>query len=306
MSAFVELPPNEYAPDAFKRFDAASTTYRLDNARGLMWFSQLAYETAQPATISAVHPLWGFTSVTPFTHRQVGLGATFDTTGLIGVRPDAVVLAFAGTDPGVWETIATDANLRVSPQTNVHEGFQAAAAAVAGEIQGAIAASRNPPKPLFITGHSLGAALAALAALSCVDQNAPPRAVYLFGMPRTGGEQFRDRYDAALGPCTFRHVHGEDIVARVPPSFIGYRHVGRVLQCARGAKFDPAALSAVGTDDPPAPGLGAVLAGGAALFSGHADSPPGPGPLGPLFVFLPPPIRDHLQDRYYTALTLTQ
>jgi hypothetical protein len=38
------------------------------------------------------------------------------------------------------------------------------------------------------------------------------------------------------------------------------------------------------------------------LISGHILSPSGPGTFGPLFKYLPQPIRDHLQDSYYNAL----
>jgi hypothetical protein len=41
----------------------------------------------------------------------------------------------------------------------------------------------------------------------------------------------------------------------------------------------------------------------AGLFSGHVLGPVGPGTFGVLFPLLPTPIRDHLQDSYWKALT---
>jgi hypothetical protein len=71
-------------------------------------------------------------------------------------------------------------------------------------------------------------------------------------MPRVGGERFEASYDAGLGVLTYRLAHGIDLVARVPPSFVGFRHVGRVLQCNAGAKFDKAKpQSPIRSDDPP-------------------------------------------------------
>jgi hypothetical protein len=158
----------------------------------------------------------------------------------------------------------------------------------------------------------LGAALAALAAKFAdeLPDGRAPQAVYVYGMPRAGGERFRDAYNARLGPITYRFVHGEDIVARVPMSQLvggidlGYRHVGRALACASGGKFNAAAMSATVTDDPQfAQGLVDTFVGGVAgVLAGHLFSPPGPGTFGPLFKFLPQPIRDHLQDQYYKAL----
>ena len=307
MSTFVELPPDQYSRTAFANFDAAATDFRIDNARALMWLSQLAYETGKPQTIDAVRNVWNFVSIFPFVEHKVDVTASFDTCGIWGERADAVLIAFAGTDPAVWETLATDFNIPRTPDTDTHAGFQAALDAVRTEIGQAIARSQQIHKPLFIAGHSLGAALAVLAAQFADSAGAAPRGVYGFGMPRAGGERFQMAYNnnARLGPVTYRLVHGLDVVARIPMSAIGFRHVGRELECTSGQKFDPAApLSALGSDAPEfslglAPTLISRIEG---LLSGHVLSPPGPGTFGPLFKYLPQPIRDHLQDSYYNAL----
>jgi hypothetical protein len=84
-----------------------------------------------------------------------------------------------------------------------------------------------------------------------------------------------------------------------------FHHVGRVLQFAAGGRFPGAeALSAVGSDEPGLSGeLRNTLSRGIeGLLSGHLPGPKGPGTFGPLFPLLPAPIRDHLQDSYWTAL----
>lgn len=304
MSTFVELDPSDFSRTAFAAFDPAANDFTIGNARALMWFSQLAYETGRPATIAEIGPAWGFAAATPFIRQKVALAGSFDTCGLIGERPDAVVLAFAGTDPAVWETLATDFNIRPRADTDTHAGFQTALDAAQPEIRQAIDRSRQANKPLFITGHSLGAALAGLAARFCDLNGSRPKAVYGYGMPRAGGTRFQADYNGTLGQMTFRLVHGLDVVARVPMSGIGFRHVGRVLECESGEKFDPTRLSAAVSDEPEfAVGLAHTLVSGAeGLLSGHLLSPSGPGTFGPFFKFLPQPIRDHLQDCYYNAL----
>jgi hypothetical protein len=60
----------------------------------------------------------------------------------------AIVLAFAGTDPGVWQTVATDGQVRLLPGTNTHVGFQAALNGARDVIQQAVAKSQQTDKPL--------------------------------------------------------------------------------------------------------------------------------------------------------------
>jgi hypothetical protein len=306
MSTFVEIDPSEYDPAAFVHFNPLASDFKLANARALIWFSQLAYETHRKSTIDAVSQTWKFISILSFMKLKTSLNGSFETCGLIGERDGAVILAFAGTDPGIWQNLASDAKLLPQDGSDIHDGFRLAAAAAQPEVEHAAQLSRKLQKPLFITGHSLGAALAALAALMAVGQGSPPQAVYTFGMPRVGGERFRTNYDPTLGAQTYRLVHGLDLVARVAPSSTGFRHVGRLLQCEAGAKFnDEKPLSATGSDEPPfREQLRNVFQDGISnILSGNILSPAGPGTFGPLFRFIPPEIRDHLQDSYWKALT---
>jgi hypothetical protein len=305
MSRLVHLLFEEYDKNAFAGFQP-NPGFIIGNARALMWMAQLAYEAypgGSPDIIKRVGGLWGFTDVASFERKNVALGRTYDTCGVVGERPDAIVLAVAGTDPGGWKTIVTDFTLR--PGGDTHAGFQASADSIRDDVVRVRDASRTSHKPLFVTGHSLGAAVAAIAAF---DQGADPAALYFFGMPRPGNAAFHDRY-APLAERTFRFVHGIDVVARVPPSSFGpatFRHVGKVLACASGSKFDRnGQFSSVSSDDPAFAQelVDAAIAPIGQIAHGHILSPPGPGPFGPFFVFIPQPIRDHLQDSYWKALT---
>jgi len=342
MSDFVEFPESDYirAGNVFAAFTPIRD-FRLKNALAMMWFAQLTYEVddsggnKNAAKIAAVKNLWQFQSITPFRRQAAALEKSFNTTGLIGERDDAIVIAFAGTDPGVWETVVTDGRFVLSQEENTHTGFQAAFRAVApldgqgkmlGPIADAIAKSSATGKPIFLTGHSLGAALAILTADAMATQGTPPRAVYGFGTPCLGGATFTSRYDAALGDVTYRLVHGRDVVARVP-MFAGYVHVGCVLQIDQDAKFpnDRApALSQGPTFFAPEylAEIGKYLLGGGivgivkGLFVKLPKTPVEFGraviarlpsregiPLSKWFKLLPPFIREHLQDRYLAALT---
>jgi len=74
-------------------------------------------------------------------------------------------------------------------------------------------------RPVWFTGHSLGAALATLAA----DRYGNVQGLYTFGSPRVGDDAFR----ADFHVNTYRFVHNNDIVCRVPPPGL-YHHVGLV------------------------------------------------------------------------------
>ena len=302
MSIFVQLPPEDYDRTAFAAFLPQRGRFDLDDARAMMWMSQLAYETDAPATIKTIGPLWGFDPI-PSLRAQ---GVAIDTRAIVGMRTDCTVVAFAGTDPALAENLLTDANARLTP-ANTHKGFQDALDAVWPQIEPLIRAS---PRPLFFAGHSLGAALAVLAAKKAFDSGMAPAAVYTFGMPRAGGPSFAAAYNASLGDRTFRLVHGADTVPCVPDAIVDalpiqFRHVGRMLKCNSGAKFERAApLMGIEANEP------RFLAGArenlrnrlSALMAGRLLALAGPGMLGPLFALLPFPIRDHLPDRYRHAL----
>jgi triacylglycerol lipase len=110
-------------------------------------------------------------------------------------------------------------------RAEVHEGFQRALDSVCAALHSSVQQlAGGPGSPrLWITGHSLGAALAKLFAMRCQLAIA---GVYTFGEPRVGNAAFRDHYNALLKSCTFRVVDGEDFITRIPWLLGMYRHSG--------------------------------------------------------------------------------
>ena len=92
---------------------------------------------------------------------------------------------------------------------------------------------RNGINEVNITGHSLGAAIATICAYDLYNAY-PDKAyeVYLFGSPRVGNRKFALSYNKKL-VCTFRFENGNDIVCKVPPAWLGYRHVGALVRIGR-------------------------------------------------------------------------
>ena len=112
----------------------------------------------------------------------------------------------------------------------VHAGFASALDAVWAELETALEAV---PAPLLYTGHSLGGALAVLAA-----GRRPPLAVYTFGAPRIGDARFSE---SLAGIAAYRVVNRRDVVARTPPSLPGlrFRQAGELCAIStRGLEHD--------------------------------------------------------------------
>ncbi|GGX47971.1 lipase family protein [Saccharospirillum salsuginis] len=167
------------------------------------------------------------------------LVATFDRAGTQAILVKlklGLVLAFRGTEATSIKDIKADADAVSTHADNggrVHRGFQQAFQSIYMDIKAALA--NYPDQPLVLTGHSLGGALATLAAR---DLNHPGglAACYTFGAPRVGDEE----WVSDLKTPMYRLVNSADCVTMLPPgtevvSFLGWlvRWIPGVGQPAR-------------------------------------------------------------------------
>jgi triacylglycerol lipase len=306
MSIFVEFDQSVYRGNAIDAF-TANSAFSLDNARAMMWLSQLAYETAHEDKVTNILNRWTLTK-RKFISNDPGTGLPpHSACVVVAEGRGAMFVTFAGSDPGKGVDWVTDFEAMPSPD-DLHSGFDAAVGTVWPAIQPVIE-SRAAGEPVFFTGHSLGGALAILAAMRAAKlQNPPTIVVYTFGSPRNGGFKFFSDYTPLLGDTTFRLIHGNDIVPTVPPTLIDvYHHVGRAIQCASGGLFDPSTIMPREGNKPDliesaiTSGVSAVAA--AALL--RPFQPIGPGLRNLLASFLPGMIRDHVPTNYFRALSIT-
>lgn len=159
-----------------------------------------------------------------------------DTQGMFGeINKDTFVIAFRGSEEtGVADWIT---DLKISQQVfpykeskndkiRVHYGFIEAYQSVRDAVLKG--AKETPLKKIICTGHSLGGALATLAALD-IKFNCPDKEVscYTYGSPKVGNKDFVESYNKRV-PNTFRFVNGVDAVPQIPP--IAYEHVGKELK----------------------------------------------------------------------------
>lgn len=130
------------------------------------------------------------------------------------------VLVFRGT--GGFEGWFSNLNAIQVPWPGggmVHAGFRNNFYEVWEEAEAALSSCNEP---MFYTGHSLGAALATLAA-----SMKKPRALYTFGSPRVGDRVF---VQSLKDTNIYRVANGRDMVTTVPPSLIPFefRHAGEL------------------------------------------------------------------------------
>jgi triacylglycerol lipase len=126
------------------------------------------------------------------------------------------ILAFRGTSAIEEWLEDADAMLSLNPHGDgyIHKGFARHFARMWPFV-------KDQHRPRWICGHSLGGAMAVLAAV-CLDEIHGLRSpVYTFGSPRVGNREFA----ASFMPVLYRVVNDIDPVPRVPLEFC-YRHVG--------------------------------------------------------------------------------
>lgn len=155
------------------------------------------------------------------------------TQCLVAVDGNSLVVCFRGTESRQVEDWVTDLDFDLVPGPlggKVHEGFYDALSCVWQMLDSEVRAQlEEGEKRLWITGHSLGAALATLAASRWLEAGIPVAGLYTFGQPRTGDAEFARRFDFAFRPHAFRIVNNLDIVTRTPPRSLGYRHLGTFI-----------------------------------------------------------------------------
>lgn len=220
------------AQDFFTRrtllpLDAAAADFHLGNALCCAELSRLVYrhdleEDASPPLPRRIELLLsaGFEQIAFFqdesTHTQAML--------VRSLSHKLAILVFRGTEQDVRDFLV-DLEVGGLPLAQegefIHRGFARAFDSVWPAIAHVL---KTLDCPVWVTGHSLGAALATLAVA-----NFPFAACYTFGSPRVGNQVFVDRLQDRP---VFRVVDDEDVVCKVPIESMGFRHVGQehVLQ----------------------------------------------------------------------------
>lgn len=162
------------------------------------------------------------------------------TQAFIVENEDLVILAFRGTEPRIADIYTDIIALPTDWSDNtlnskVHEGFKKALDSIWNEISSVLEPhlSSFPSKKLLITGHSLGAALAVLAAAK-LEKYHQQLKLYTFGLPRIGNKAFTELFLNNINHD--RYIDCSDFVSRIPPWFI---HSGNFMYIDRNGNISP-------------------------------------------------------------------
>ena len=186
---------------------------------------------------------------TEFEVKDFKPGPTFenkssDTQGMFGTAYDKYwVVAFRGseeTGPEDWITDLKFIKQNYAYDTpykglKIHSGFMGAYQSIRPVVIDRV--KKASSKDIVCTGHSLGAALATLAAFD-IKNTLPDKDVscFTYGSPKVGNDNFAKAYNA-LVPNTYRFVNGPDLVPQA--LLVGYEHVGKLYHVGKdNAEWD--------------------------------------------------------------------
>jgi hypothetical protein len=208
-------------------FDASIAGYETTNALAAARASMLAYEDS--AMVHSIANGWGFSR-----HRVHPLSVK-NHTAFVLANDSFILVAFRGTNDrkDIWD----DSNIWPVDIGigNVHRGFRQAAQTLWPKVLQTTTQVRDRNQPVWLTGHSLGGAIAVLTALRMQEERIEVAGIYTFGQPRVGDQAFVDHTRRVL-PAYFRVVNHVDAVPTLPP---GWKHSGDLMYFDTAGRLHP-------------------------------------------------------------------
>jgi hypothetical protein len=201
--------------------------YSTSLALELAYMSSIAYDNV--ASINA----WncGRCGKYPLQNVKAFSNTTGDIQGFTGYSSTigGIILSFRGSSNiQNWiinlsfNQIAYSRCSNCKVHNGFYTGFNTVKATVVSQIQALKALHRDAK--IYITGHSLGGALAVISAPDIKDSFGTITEVLTFGQPRVGNSEFASWFGSVTSHI--RVVHYGDIVPHMPPQINGYLHSG--------------------------------------------------------------------------------
>jgi len=171
-----------------------------------------------------------------FQVTSVIYNQTENTQVYVGVNPylQLIIVSFRGTVAESIKNWEEDFDFTFvhpypsQPDVAVSNGFWKAYSSVSAQVLSATNALLVKYKGYgtVVTGHSLGASLATLAAIDIQPLQDTDVYLWTYGSPRTGNDNFVNYFSTFIPVNrSFRHVNQRDVVPHVPLEILGYHHV---------------------------------------------------------------------------------
>lgn len=233
--------------EAYTKFSAASlsgTAFSWKGALATAVCSHLAYETPQV--------------IVPTVRERFGMQAcefvqSDATECFVSATPDTLLVTFRGS-AGLQDWLGNlNAFSTSASYGSLHRGFYFAFQAVKSSLEQVMKDMGTDNRMLVLTGHSLGGALATVAAAEWAS-SFKIRSVYTYGQPRVCKSDAASHIQSKVGSMFFRIVNDDDIATRVPP---GYTHVGKLSRFGPSGSVSNESIAAapatslVSTEAPP-------------------------------------------------------
>ncbi|MFO0917785.1 MAG: lipase family protein [Planctomycetaceae bacterium] len=189
-------------------------------AEVLATISKLTY--LPPSTAEHRFRTLGFQRIRPFQANTL--------SGYVVSAGDVAVIGFRGTyDASEW-LVNLGSLSYYTPEGDVHEGYYRAYRSLKPQVLKLLAESR--PRKIWITGHSLGGALALICAYDLMaEEKLKPYGLMTFGQPMVVDRFLAAHLDRQLLGRYVHFVNEEDIVPRLPP---GFAHCGSLVWFTQG------------------------------------------------------------------------
>ncbi|MGH1405142.1 MAG: lipase family protein [Rhodomicrobiaceae bacterium] len=193
--------------DKFSLDSFTTPSFSYKKALSLAEASKLAYENESIIKTTAETD-WGFSNCDFITAGSTQL--------FVAQKENIILIAFRGTQSNLEDWLG-NMDIRTVSKTygNVHKGFEDHYANIKQQLETILSNSNAANKSIWLTGHSLGGAIATIAAAELMSSYAIS-GIYTFGQPRVGFEGLRTFMETNYADNFFRFVNQDDPITLLP------------------------------------------------------------------------------------------
>lgn len=152
------------------------------------------------------------------------------TQSMVIAHKNYLALVFRGTDE-LADWLDNINALSIKKMFGIfHRGFYLAVMDVWREMEASVKKYQSiKQRPIWFSGHSLGGAMATIAAADYIDQGKDFSGIYTFGQPRCMSRKTAKKFDEGTNDRYFRFQNNNDIITKIPSAFLGYYHGGKAI-----------------------------------------------------------------------------